>query len=645
MKRHLLPLLLVAALLLPAVAFAQKNVIGGTGKVQFKLNRAGTMALYDKDGLTHLNRASLVVALSKDAVFDYEQDAMYLTASPILSVVGKADTVATAMYDNTWNAPPFPPDVQVMQNVYAYKNDGFVLSDYRVTNTGAAATTVSIGIGCVPYPSETWGGETVEYDATKKIAYFYRVGETPYVGVKVMGQDPTSFHVLDWDVYSSDPSADAATDSTRYVMTTAAGFDNALIGGVDGTFFNLNFGSQLIGVRSSVTMTVAYLYGTSLNELRAQADSAEARYALLLAASNVKNVYGGTGKVQFKLNRAGSLTMYDETGLTHLDRASLVVGLDSANVFDYEQDAMYLMTSSALSTGTAGAADTIASTIFDNTWNEPPYPPNVRVWATVRAYKNDPFVLTDYVITNYNATASTLNIGMGCVPYPSETWGGETVEYDAVKKMAYFFRVGETPYVGVKVMGQDPTSFHVLDWDVYSSDPAADASTDSIRWLMTAKPGFDNALIGGVDGSFFNLNFGSIALDGWSSATYTVAYLYAGSLSALQAAADAAVARFSGVNAVSPAAATVPEQTSLSQNYPNPFNPSTVVSFQLATASTVRLAVYDILGREVATLVNEQMTPGQHNVTWNAAGMASGVYFYRLTAGSFSQAKQMVLMK
>ncbi len=91
--------------------------------------------------------------------------------------------------------------------------------------------------------------------------------------------------------------------------------------------------------------------------------------------------------------------------------------------------------------------------------------------------------------------------------------------------------------------------------------------------------------------------------------------------------------------------ARVPATFSLSQNFPNPFNPSTAISYQLSAVSHVRLVVYDILGREVATLVNGRQDAGQHSVRWNASQCASGLYFCRLTAGQFVQTRKMLLMK
>jgi hypothetical protein len=89
----------------------------------------------------------------------------------------------------------------------------------------------------------------------------------------------------------------------------------------------------------------------------------------------------------------------------------------------------------------------------------------------------------------------------------------------------------------------------------------------------------------------------------------------------------------------------IPTVYSLWQNYPNPFNPSTKFGFRIAEFGLVTLKVYNLLGQEVATLVNEEMKPGSYEVTWDASGMASGVYFYRLQAGSFVETKKLVLMR
>uniref|UniRef100_A0A7V2ZIJ7 T9SS type A sorting domain-containing protein n=1 Tax=Ignavibacterium album TaxID=591197 RepID=A0A7V2ZIJ7_9BACT len=89
----------------------------------------------------------------------------------------------------------------------------------------------------------------------------------------------------------------------------------------------------------------------------------------------------------------------------------------------------------------------------------------------------------------------------------------------------------------------------------------------------------------------------------------------------------------------------IPTEFSLNQNYPNPFNPSTKISWQSPVGSRQTLKVYDVLGNEVTTLVDEYRDAGRYEVEFDASGLSSGVYFYKLTSGSFTQIKKMTLIK
>ena len=88
-----------------------------------------------------------------------------------------------------------------------------------------------------------------------------------------------------------------------------------------------------------------------------------------------------------------------------------------------------------------------------------------------------------------------------------------------------------------------------------------------------------------------------------------------------------------------------PKTFSLSQNYPNPFNPNTTIEFSLPKSEYVTLKVYDLLGKEMATLISDQMQKGKHKLNWNATDFSSGIYFYTIEAGSFKQTRKLVLMK
>ncbi len=83
----------------------------------------------------------------------------------------------------------------------------------------------------------------------------------------------------------------------------------------------------------------------------------------------------------------------------------------------------------------------------------------------------------------------------------------------------------------------------------------------------------------------------------------------------------------------------------LNQNYPNPFNPTTTISFTIPAASNVSLKVFNVLGKEVATLVNETKSAGNYSINFNASGLNSGVYFYQLTTDNFTSTKKFTLMK
>lgn len=103
--------------------------------------------------------------------------------------------------------------------------------------------------------------------------------------------------------------------------------------------------------------------------------------------------------------------------------------------------------------------------------------------------------------------------------------------------------------------------------------------------------------------------------------------------------------RYSQTNSVRPISGEVPEKFRLEQNYPNPFNPSTKFNFDLPQNTHVNIVVYDLLGREIEMLVNNDMKAGRYEVTWNAVNAGSGVYFYKLTTSSYTETKKMILQK
>jgi hypothetical protein len=89
----------------------------------------------------------------------------------------------------------------------------------------------------------------------------------------------------------------------------------------------------------------------------------------------------------------------------------------------------------------------------------------------------------------------------------------------------------------------------------------------------------------------------------------------------------------------------IPVSNSLSQNFPNPFNPSTTIYYGLKEAGNVTIKIYNALGQEIVTLVNERKESGYHYAEWNASGCPSGMYFYKIQSGNYTESKKMILAK
>jgi hypothetical protein len=108
---------------------------------------------------------------------------------------------------------------------------------------------------------------------------------------------------------------------------------------------------------------------------------------------------------------------------------------------------------------------------------------------------------------------------------------------------------------------------------------------------------------------------------------------------------DYVTIKYSQPAGIEPISKYIPTEYNLFQNYPNPFNPATTIEFSIPKSEFISLKVYDILGEEVATVVADRLSAGNHKYTWDTTGLAGGIYFYRLESGSFTETKKMILLK
>ncbi len=183
------------------------------------------------------------------------------------------------------------------------------------------------------------------------------------------------------------------------------------------------------------------------------------------------------------------------------------------------------------------------------------------------------------------------------------------------------FNAGDSLEVSLRVT--DSQGAPAPNMPVFLSSSDASAARFKLRSLVTNSNGQTSAMLYGADGGTTWLR----AFAGDTTSTSVQVYVQ-------------------GSTGVDPSnGENLPKEYVMEQNYPNPFNPTTTINYQLPTISHVTLKVFDILGREVATLVDEVEDAGFKSVQWDASGVASGIYFYRLQAGAFVGARKLVFMK
>ncbi|MBC8044257.1 MAG: T9SS type A sorting domain-containing protein [Rhizobacter sp.] len=177
------------------------------------------------------------------------------------------------------------------------------------------------------------------------------------------------------------------------------------------------------------------------------------------------------------------------------------------------------------------------------------------------------------------------------------------------------------------------------------SESSFPLNNSSFIWSLMS-PGFDpqNPMPSATDAL---MSSGYFSLAAGETKRYAYAMFFADSAYKMPAASDKVAAFYASklLDAEKPASPKLPNAFQLYQNYPNPFNPSTTIQFSLPAAAQVSLKIYDVLGRTVTTLVNERRPAGVHTATFNANRLSSGVYFYRLQAGTSMQTRKMLLLK
>lgn len=223
--------------------------------------------------------------------------------------------------------------------------------------------------------------------------------------------------------------------------------------------------------------------------------------------------------------------------------------------------------------------------------------------------------------------------------------------WDASNQLGYIWRTDNNPstYAGMALLSSNNPSYWAIDneqnisgnpWNIY------DGFTDAEKF-QSLTSGIGRADAGGTTGRDVSniIGSGPYSIPAGQEIEIVFALVAGDNLADLQANTAAAKLKYNTVLGIVNYNSEIPNNYFLSQNYPNPFNPSTVIKFSITQPGLTSLKIYNMLGKEVADLVNSNLQTGSYDVEWNASGFGSGVYFYRIQSGNFIETKRMLLLK
>lgn len=361
---------------------------------------------------------------------------------------------------------------------------------------------------------------------------------------------------------------------------------------------------------------------------------------LVFSFSKAQNF--NTGKVYLKLTNAGS-TLFGAPDKQTLQivRVSPLISGSEGEVFDYLNDA----------DSTETAAHTIdppqfgqfqVQSMFDNSYSFAP--PAYKITLNSYGWQNGDFAISHYNVTNIDSVSYQSKFGFEILPYVDNIFGNEIVVYDEEDDYIRIYRDTVTTFVGIKILSSPTTSLFTEDWV-----PGYNRS-DSALYANLFHEGIVDSFMAADSGSVIVPSIQDVTVNPGESYDVFIALAAALSETTLDSVMRVAVDHY---NEMAPSDVTdenLVNEFRLDQNYPNPFNPSTIIKFTIphshhTAVNNTKLIIYDILGREVKTLLNEKLASGEYKITFNASNLASGVYFYRLTTENFSQTRKMMLIR
>jgi hypothetical protein len=342
-----------------------------------------------------------------------------------------------------------------------------------------------------------------------------------------------------------------------------------------------------------------------------------------------------TGNIGVDMNLYGRIQLYqpDTAGTINLWSLSILVGTSTSTVFNYWLD-------SGIQDSTKAFYDSINGLLglygaFNNSYSN--LPPNVLVKTYVTALNGSSYVLIKYILINREVSNIKALTGLEIVSQIDGTQGFDTIKYIDSSKVIDIYKQN---HLGFKLLSGNLKSITSFEYfDGYEND------SSYYNWMThdTLDAQYNSGTEGPVTitaQDFQNINPGD-------SITVYYGMALGSNFAAVNSGLDSALARYNNslTTVLKGNDSFSPLSYKLNQNYPNPFNPATIISFSIPIQEKVSLKVYNILGVEVSTLLNEVQTAGNYSIRFNAKNLPSGIYFYELRTGNFRNVRKMILLK
>lgn len=341
-----------------------------------------------------------------------------------------------------------------------------------------------------------------------------------------------------------------------------------------------------------------------------------------------------TGQIDVNVSTYGRIRLFT-TGdqVRHLQRASALVGVGPNAVWDYQNDADVEVPTTLESN--PQFSDFEITGTYNNAYNNAP--PDVLVKYNIYGWNNTKYMILKMTVKNRETSAINAKIGLDIIPELDQTYGNDTVTYLQANGIIKFHR-GSSRNMGIKLLSHNLHSLYSFEWfSGYTAD------TNYWNWLNygSIQPQYP----GGVEGPVTIPSINFVNLNPNDSIAIYFAFAIGENQDEIISAINDAQIKYSNVLSIDRISTEIPTDFILAQNYPNPFNPNTKIQFSVSKAQSVSLKVFDVLGNEIATLVNEELNPGVYQYNFDATNLSSGVYYYKLQSGNYSETKKMILMR